>query len=156
MRWEASSGRSILRLHMERNLRSRRSMSLRFLKSHSHRQRHRHPADFSSERLCSSRSRFLAILLVQYGRLLMGLRAPLAQLWPCQKQPWTKITLRSRGKTRSGVPGRSARWRRYRKPRACTIRRTIISGPVFFPLTACMVRLLSSGDSTNLSLSGSG
>lgn len=48
----------------------------------------------------------------------------------CQKQPWTRTAFPSRGKTRSGVPGRSRRCSRNRQPSACASRRTAISGAV--------------------------
>lgn len=37
--------------------------------------------------------------------------------WPCQKQPWTKITTLYRERTRSGLPGMSRGERRYRNPK---------------------------------------
>jgi len=49
----------------------------------------------------------------------------------CQKQPWTWMIFLSRGKTKSGFPGKAATCRRYRKPMPCTSRRTAISGDVF-------------------------
>src|SRR5258707_196855 len=61
----------------------------------------------------------------------------------CQNQPWINSTLCRLGKTRSGLPGKSRRWRRKRYARECTTRRTIISGFVFLLRTLDIRRLRS-------------
>lgn len=53
--------------------------------------------------------------------------------WWCQKQPCTNTAFFSRGNMRSGVPGRSRRWRRNLYPRLWASRRTATSGVVSLP-----------------------
>lgn len=90
-----------------------------------------HPAASSAARFSASRSRFRASFGSQYPGRLFGGRA-LLHPWACQKQPWTKIAVRRRGRTISGVPGKSRRWRRKRYPARWSHRRTFNSGDVSF------------------------
>ena len=57
-----------------------------------------------------------------------------------RKQPCANNATRRLGKTRSGLPGRSARRGRNRSPIAWVALRMRISGPVFFPLIRAIVR----------------
>lgn len=63
------------------------------------------------------------------------------QLCLCQKHPLTNTTVRWRGRTMSGRPGRSLRCNRKRKPAAWSARLTTSSGLVFLPFTAAILRL---------------
>ncbi len=58
----------------------------------------------------------------------------------CQKQPWTWIAARYRGKTISGRPGKLATCNRYRKPFRCSARRSVSSGWVFRPRIPDIIR----------------
>jgi hypothetical protein len=53
----------------------------------------------------------------------------------CQKQPWTKITVRQRGRTRSGRPAKEGLCNRKRYPSRWTALRTARSGTEFLPRT---------------------
>ena len=68
----------------------------------------------------------------------------------CQKQPWTKITVRNLGSTRSGQPGSFDTCKRYLNPRACRYRRTRSSGFVSAGPIAAIIRerVLASTTST--------
>ena len=88
-----------------------------------------HPSFRSRRWARSSRPRFKAILRAQKSTFEDGSR-PRGQQCPCQKQPFTKITLFRAGKTISGVPGRSFRCSLNRKPRRCSTERTDSSGGV--------------------------
>jgi len=71
------------------------------------------PARCKSSRLRVSRMRFSAIFGAENSNRVLG-NWPDRHPWPCQKQPWTKIAFLRRGKTMSGLPGKSPRWRRNR------------------------------------------
>lgn len=58
---------------------------------------------------------------------------PIRHPCACQKQPLMKMAFRRDGKTMSGVPGKSRRWRRNRYPSEWIRRRTSNSGAVSFP-----------------------
>jgi hypothetical protein len=65
-----------------------------------------HP-DRSSAVVCPrSRATFRAILADRYAPFAFGFRAPRAQSWPRQKQPWTNKILQRAGNTESGLPGK--------------------------------------------------
>ena len=51
----------------------------------------------------------------------------------CQKHPWTNITVLNRGRTISGLPGRSFRCNLKRYPFLCNIERIASSGFVLLP-----------------------
>jgi hypothetical protein len=50
------------------------------------------------------------------------------------------MIFRCRANTMSGVPGNAFTCKRYRYPKACTKRRTAISGAVSFDLTLDMIQ----------------
>ncbi len=77
----------------------------------------------------------------QNRRFAAGVDRPRGHSRRCQKQPWTKITLRREANTRSGRPGSIALCNRKRKPSPCASRLTTISGAVCFPRTAAIMRL---------------
>lgn len=83
----------------------------------------------------SSRRTFESNLCCQKSILLFGVLAFAQPGCRCQKQPWTNIATFHFGNTISGVPGRSFRCRRNRRPNECAIRLTTISGVVFLPPT---------------------
>lgn len=87
-----------------------------------------HPASRNCASLRASRSMLRANLSCQNSILVFGMVVFEQPRWRCQKQPWTKIAFRDAGRTMSGVPGRSRRWRRNLRPIACSNRRTTISG----------------------------
>src|ERR1700733_2637156 len=64
----------------------------------------------------ASRWMFFVILFLQNTTFDKGGR-PRGHLWPCQKQPWMKMTMRLVGNTISGVPGKSFLWILKRYPR---------------------------------------
>lgn len=64
-----------------------------------------------------SRATFLPNFSIQKGVLLFGVVAMEHPTCLCQKQPCTKTTVLYFGKTKSGLPGKPAPWRRYRSPR---------------------------------------
>lgn len=86
----------------------------------------------TNDRTCRrSRARFPAIFSFQYRDCDFTLRVPSTQrLQPCQKQPWTNTHAPIAGNTRSGLPGRSRRCSRYRRPSRCRNRLTSSSGEV--------------------------
>ena len=112
--------------------------------SHSQTTQHSQPFARRSLRFRSSLALFSESFLLQYCTRVDGGR-PLLQSWPCQKQPWTKTTLRLGAKTRSGRPGRSGRCSEYRYPSRCRRRLTIISGAVSFCPTERMMRERTEG-----------
>ena len=114
-----------------------------FLISHSQIITTRQPSSDSSFLTRPSRATFLLILPIQYSRLALGVRAPRAQSWPCQKQPCTKMTVPQRGKTTSGFPGNPHPPRRKRSPLRWSMLRILSSGRVSDPFTARMTRLRS-------------
>lgn len=62
---------------------------------------------------------------------VFGIRKSLQFLCPCQKQPWTKITVLYFGRTMSGLPGSFLFFGPFtvkRSPSPCRIERTMISG----------------------------
>lgn len=82
--------------------------------SHSHTTITRHPSRRSSETCRRSRTALLSSFRLQKTRLVAGMLRPFGHECRCQKHPWTKMTALSRGKTRSGVPGKSRRCSRKR------------------------------------------
>jgi hypothetical protein len=81
--------------------------------SHSHITSDRHREAASFLRLTRSRNRFASNFERQKITLDFGMRARGHPRWRCQKQPWTKMTLRAPMKTMSGAPGMSRRWSLY-------------------------------------------
>ena len=110
--------------------------------SHSHMTRTRQPRLCSASTFRRSRKTFLRNFSCQNRTRVLGEYAYWHPGCLCQKQPCTKIAAWRRGKTRSGRPGRSLRWRRKRKPKLWAIRRTTISGVVSRPLILDMISLL--------------
>ena len=87
---------------------------------------HPHPSLSSASKAARSRSRFPAIFALKSVRVA-GSRN-IGQPWPCQRHPWTRITARCFGKTRSGWPGSDDTWRRKRMPAQWRPRCSRISG----------------------------
>lgn len=117
---------------------------------HSHTTNTFQPRFRSRYRVFRSRTVFALNLVAQNSALVAGIDCPLRHRCRCQKHPWTKITFRRDGNTMSGLPGRSARWRRYRYPRACSSRRTRSSGAVSRPLILDIRRLRPVGVSWSI------
>lgn len=92
-----------------------------------------HPSFLSSALTRASRALLVANLAIQYG-VRGGVALPQPGCW-CQKQPCIKTAICRRGSTKSGVPGRSRRCNRNRRPRAWAARLTRSSGVVFLPPT---------------------
>ena len=91
----------------------------------------------------------------QYSSLERGTCPCLQALWQCQKQPFTKMIFRERGKTRSGLPGSRLLWSLYRdlNPNRHTIRLTTISGEVSLHRIRRMFRLRCSGETLSTGVS---
>lgn len=100
----------------------------------------RHPAAFSPATFVASRSMFRANFSSQNAALVFGTEALRHPSWRCQKQPWTNMAARYRGKTISGLPGSFAECRRKRNPAPCNAFRRRTSGVVFFPLMPAIIR----------------
>lgn len=64
----------------------------------------------------SSLSLFFPIFSFHHSLLVSGTLKYLHPSWPCQKQPWTKMTVLYFGSTISGFPGRFLTCKRYRNP----------------------------------------
>lgn len=75
-------------------------------------------------------------------------------LWPCQKQPCTKIAHFRRRLARSGEPGKFLLYTQKLAPIARTILRTVISAVVFCCLTALIIRERTLGETISELLSG--
>lgn len=118
------------------------------LSAHSHSTRVRQPDAASLLSARSSRALLLAIFVVQNSTRVAG-SLNIGQLWPCQKQPCTRMTARNLRNTRSGQPGKSFRCNRNRIPRACKPRRNISSGLVFVPRIRLMLSRRCSGVRTS-------
>jgi hypothetical protein len=73
------------------------------------------------------------------------MRACLQLRWRCQKHPCTKMQDPWRGRTMSGLPGRSRLCNRKRYPIECRMRRTASSGFVCLPRIRLIKRLRFSG-----------
>lgn len=112
--------------------------------SHSQTRYTRHPALLNAWWLRLSRNRLASIFVAQKPLLVPGIR-PFWQRWPCQKHPSTKTTTPYFGRTRSGRPGRSLAWSRYRSPDACRNDRTSSSGLVSLLLMRDIRSLRSDG-----------
>lgn len=91
-----------------------------------------HPDFFNSLFTLLSLSILLWILEFQNSTLDVGLAA-LLQLCPCQKHPWTKITILCFGKTTSGLPERDLTFFLNRNPCLNKKLLTKISGLVSCP-----------------------
>ena len=99
----------------------------------------RQPAWSRSRRLRRSRSVFASNLARQNFSRVVGVVVYAQPACRCQKQPCTKHTAPNRRNTRSGVPGSLRSCRRYRSPRAWTVRRSASSGRVsLLPIPAIM------------------
>jgi hypothetical protein len=108
-------------------------MPLMFESSHSQRMSGSQPCCRRERIARLSRSRLAANFPLQNSVFDFGMYAKRHARWRCQKHPCTKMTFLLLGKARSGVPGKSRRWRRNRYPRACVSRRTTSSGFVSLP-----------------------
>lgn len=94
--------------------------------------RYFHPRARSFRLFILSRAALPSIFVRQNVLRVAGIEARLHLLWPCQKQPWTKITRLCRGSTMSGRPGKRFSYRRNRYPMRRIIERTRLSGAEFF------------------------
>lgn len=88
-----------------------------------------------------SRSQVALIFCSHHSERVLGSTKQRQPLCPCQKQPFTKITVLYLGRTMSGFPGRVFTFRRYRNPLANRNLRTSISGWVCLPLIRLMLKL---------------
>jgi hypothetical protein len=113
--------------------------------SHSQHTRTFQPAALSARCCRRSRRRLLLNFSCQNSRFDRGVDAKRQPVCRCQKHPCTKRTVLYRGKTRSGVPGRSRRCRRNRRPSACSARLTSISGLVSRPVIPAIILLRTAG-----------
>ena len=68
------------------------------------------------------------------------------QPWRCQKHPSTNTTASHWRKTKSGLPGRVATWRRNLRPRANSARRTSSSGFVSLARMLAIIRLRTASE----------
>lgn len=112
-----------------------------FSSSHSHTTRTRQPNALSAAELRRSREALEVSLESQNPRRVFGTTAFAQFGCLCQKQPWTKIAVLKRGRTMSGLPGRSVLRREKRKPSRCIMDRTLNSGPVLQLLIRLMFQL---------------
>lgn len=103
----------------------------RFLNSHSQTTMTFQPSFCNFKTSRSSRSTFPAIFFFQKSELFCGHTKYLHPSCPCQKQPFTKITVLYFGSTTSGFPGSFASFFRYQKPCENRYFLTISSGLVF-------------------------
>lgn len=101
------------------------------LSSHSQTTHTRHPRACKACTILVSRATLRPNFSSQNVMLLRGVVADLQPVCRCQKQPWTKIAVLYRGKTKSGVPGNPLACNRNRSPTLCRTRRKAISGEVF-------------------------
>ena len=81
----------------------------------------------------------------QNSRRDFGIRARAQFSCRCQKQPWTKTAFLRERNTRSGHPGKSLAWSRYRYPMAKTSLRTSSSGRESLERTRAMTSERSDG-----------
>lgn len=109
----------------------------------------RHPIFSNKEKVILSRSTFPYIFLLQNSRLVSGIVAYLQSECPCQKHPLMNMTVLYFGRTMSGLPGKSFRCNRKRKPFANKKRRTKTSGLVFLLLMCDIHFWRCSFDSTS-------
>lgn len=100
--------------------------------SHSQTVRTRHPAFVRAFSLRASRATLRSNFSSQNATLVFGLVVRRQLRCRCQKHPCTNTTLLSLGKTRSGVPGKSRRCKRKRKPSRWAELLTTISAREFF------------------------
>lgn len=110
------------------------------LRAHSQTFSCRHPNWWSDSCTASSRVILLAIFVRQNSGLVEG-SLNRWQSWPCQKHPFTKMTVLYFRSTISGLPGKPAAWSRYRNPRANSPLRIRSSGLVFRLLMPDIIRL---------------
>jgi hypothetical protein len=89
-----------------------------------------HPIRFSARHAAASRRLFRANLFCQKARLVRGSAARRQFVWPCQKQPWTKIASFAGRRITSGVPGSALQLKAARTPILRTSARTSLSGAV--------------------------
>jgi hypothetical protein len=104
------------------------------------------PAARSCLAVQRSRATFRSNFATQKSVLLFGVVAILQPECRCQKHPCTNTTVRKRGKTRSGLPGRFAACSLYRRPSPCSTFRRAISGLVSRPLIRLMRSERPAGD----------
>lgn len=99
----------------------------------------RQPSLLRADVTLRSRDTLASNFSCQYSARVIGTDARRQPLCRCQKQPWTKITVRCRVSTMSGVPGSFLGCSLNRKPIWCRACRTRISGLVFCRPTARMI-----------------
>jgi len=121
-----------------------------FLISHSHTTSTFHPSFSRRSIFCWSLSIFFKILFFQKFVFDFGILNAGQSVWPCQKQPWTKITVLYFGRTISGVPGYRRSLIRYLNPFEKRNFLTIISGLVFFPWIFAINALRPSEERTSV------
>jgi hypothetical protein len=119
-----------------------RTSSVPCFRAHSHMTNGVQPAASNPSMLSRSRRRLRSSFGSQKLRFVAG-RFDLAHPCPCQKQPCTKMAMRKRGNTISGLPGKFRACRRKRKPARKSARLTCSSGDVSRPRIAAMFRLLA-------------
>ncbi len=99
------------------------------------------PSASRASTLARSRAWLRSNLACQYSALSLGMEASRQPACLCQKQPCTKMQVRWRLSTRSGLPGRSLRQTRKRRPLRWTRERRSFSGLVsrllMCDMTAC-------------------
>ncbi len=98
-----------------------------------------HPSFFSNSMFLVSFALVLFIFSSHHLVLVFGTTKYLQFSCPCQKHPFTKITVLYFGKTMSGFPGSFLQCSRYLKPFACRNFLTSISGFVSAPLILLML-----------------
>lgn len=103
------------------------------------------PRCSSSARSRASLAWLPVIFAFQKSVLLFGNLKRLQFSWPCQKQPFTKTSVRCLGNTMSGRPGKSRLCKRKRNPALCKARLTTNSGDVLRDFIAAIIRLRFSG-----------
>jgi hypothetical protein len=100
-------------------------------RSHSHTVMTCHPSSSSCLETRLSRFTFRVNFSTQNSVFDFGVVATLHPGCRCQKQPWTNMTQRYLGNTKSGLPGKPVFCTRNRKPRPWRALRRAISGFVF-------------------------
>lgn len=109
-----------------------------FFKEHSQTTATRKPCRESSRSVFTSRATFLSNFSFQNAEWDLGRVVIEHPCW-CQKQPFTKTTTLYRSTKMSGLPGRSRRCKRKRKPFPNSAFRTRISGFVSLEWTARII-----------------
>lgn len=113
-----------------------------FFVSHSHTVSTFQPCSCKATMFSLSRSMFLSNFFLQYSSFVRGRICACLQVGqPCQKQPFTNITVLYFGNTISGLPGKLFGWSLNLYPNLCNIFLTLISGVVFVLCTFDIISL---------------